>query len=649
MPVESTYDTGKIGEMAADHVAYESHLHETGKEESLPPAITHLADGRKVDDEVVDWHFPSEDERKTLRRVPEKLNFPTFAIGICEFAERFSYYGATQVYNNFIKNPLPSDPATRRVSRTGSPSGFGERHPGALNMGSRASTGLVTFNMFWCYLTPLVAAWIADSYLGRFKTICWGVLIAEVGHILLVISGIPGVLADNSGAKACFIIALIIMGTGTGVFKSSCSVLVAEQMKVKEQTVITLKSGEKVIVDPALTTARIYVWYYMLINIGSLAGQLGMIYAEKNIGYWLAFLLPTLVFLLPIPVLWFGRNYYVSVPPQGSILTTAVRAWGRAIKKSWSWNPVKFYKSCKSSHYWDASRPSLVQGVKPKWMKYNDSWIDELSCGVKACAIFVYFPLYWVCYNQMTGPLLTQALQMSLNGSPNELVSQLDPIFCIVFCFLVNLVLYPLIDRLRIPFTPIKRITAGFLFVCASMIWAAVLQHNIYQTNRCGSHVGDDLTMTMSDGTVVDCSEEYSSINVWAQAGPYVLIALSEMFASVVSMEVAMIMAPKNMRSIVMAIGTFTTAIAAAIGEAFVALSANPLFVVNYGVFAGLSFAGAILFWLSFYKLDRKPDELVTFGMNRSEQEPQDFTIDDPAQDARIEPVESMSEKPQIA
>ncbi|WFD02010.1 hypothetical protein MOBT1_000693 [Malassezia obtusa] len=132
-------------------------------------------------------------------------------------------------------------------------------------------------------------------------------------------------------------------------------------------------------------------------------------------------------------------------------------------------------------------------------------------------------------------------------------------------------------------------------------------------------------------------------------AGPYVLIALSEMFASVVSMEVAMIMAPKNMRSIVMAIGTFTTAIAAAIGEAFVALSANPLFVVNYGVFAGLSFAGAILFWLSFYKLDRKPDELVTFGMNRSEQEPQDFTIDDPAQDARIEPVESMSEKPQIA
>ena len=93
------------------------------------------------------------------------------------------------------------------------------------------------------------------------------------------------------------------------------------------------------------------------------------------------------------------------------------------------------------------------------------------------------------------------------------------------------------------------------------------------------------------------------------------------MFASIVSMEVAMIMAPKNMRSIVMAIGTFTTAIAAAIGEAFVALSANPLFVVNYGVFAGLSFVGGILFWLTFYKLDRKADELVTFNIDAAEDE----------------------------
>ncbi|WFD41976.1 hypothetical protein MPSI1_000614 [Malassezia psittaci] len=615
MPVETVYDTGMVGAMAADHDIYEHHLHEAGKTEVTPPAISHMTDGRKVDDDVTDWHFPSEEELRTLRRVPEKINFPTFAIGICEFAERFSYYGATQVYNNFIKNSRPIDPATGKVVRTGaSPGGSSDGHPGALGMGSRASTGLITFNSFWCYVTPLFAAYIADTYWGRFKTICWGVVIAEIGHILLVISGLPGVISDNEGAKACFIIALIVMGTGTGVFKSSCAVLVAEQMKIKEQTVITLKSGESVIVDPALTTARIYIWYYMMINLGSLAGQLGMIYAEKNVGYWLAFLLPTLVFLLPFPVLWFGRNYYKSVPPQGSILSTAARAWGRAIKNAWSWNPAQFAKNCQSKQYWDAARPSMVQGEKPKWMTYTDSWVDELNLGVKACSIFVYLPLYWLCYNQITGPLLTQAEQMDLNGSPNELVSQLDPIFCIVFCLLFNLVLYPTIDRYRIRFTPIKRITLGFFFASAAMIWAAVLQHYIYMKNPCGKHVGDSITMTVN-GQDVDCSVAYASINVWAQSGPYIFVAISEMFASVVSLEVAMVMAPKNMRSIVMAIGTFTTAVAAALGEAFVALSANPLFVVNYGVFAGLSFLGAILFWLTFYKIDRRPDDLVAFNI----------------------------------
>lgn len=607
MVVEAAYDQGFIAQGTADQVNYEQHLHEAGKDETIPAGLSHLGDsGKKVDEDVTEWHFPTEEERSTLRRVPEKINFPTFAIGICEFAERFSYYGATQVYNNFIQFKRPVIDGV--VQRSGAGHGIAQ-HSGALAMGSRAATGLITFNSFWCYVTPLVGAWLADTYWGRFKTITYGVFVAQIGHILLVISAIPGVLDNLQGAKACFIIALIIMGTGTGVFKASCPVLVAEQMKVKEETVVTLKSGERVIIDPALTTARVYVWYYLMINLGSLAGQLGMIYAEMNHGYWLAYLLPTLVFFLPVPVLWFGRNYYVSTPPQGSVLSTACKAWGRAIKASWSWNPTTFIRNCKSDHFWDVSRPSMVQDQSPDWMIYNDRWIDELSRGIKACAIFIFFPLYWLCYNQLTGPLLTQSSQMSLNGSPSELVSQLDPIFIIVMCPLFNLLVYPMIDRYRINFTPIKRITVGFICVSMSMIWASVLQHYIYQTNPCGKYVGDSITLNG-----VDCSEAASSINVWVQSGAYVLIGLSEIFASIVSMEIAMIMAPKNMRSIVMAIGSFTTAVAAAIGEAFVALSANPLFVVNYGVFAGLSFVGGILFWFFFYKIDRKQDELNLIG-----------------------------------
>ncbi|PKI83233.1 hypothetical protein MVES1_003223 [Malassezia vespertilionis] len=622
--VQSDVADYSIGAAAlAGQVEYNEHLQQAGEAvEVLPAPLAHFDDGVKIDESVEEWHFPSEEERRTLRRVPEKMNWATFSIAICEFAERFSFYGATQVYTNFInhRRPVLNDGS---ISRTGAAKDSGQ-NSGALGMGSEASNGLVTFNQFWCYVTPLFAAWLADTHWGRYKTIVWGVVVAEIGHILLVISAIPGVLDNEQGAKACFIIALIVMGTGTGVFKSSCPVFVSEQKKVVQQTVVTLKNGEQVIIDPALTTARVFVWYYLMINLGSLAGQLGMIYAERDIGFWLAYLLPTLVFLLPIPVLMFFNKTYVKLPPTGSILGTASKAIGRVLRAHWSWNPVRCIRNFKSQGVWDAARPSCVpEAERPVWMTYSDRWVDELRRGVKACGISIFLPLYWLCYNQITSNLITQAGQMDLGGQPTELVSQLDPIFVIVLVLLFNLVIYPLVDKYRIPFSPIKRITAGFIVASTSMIWAAVLQDYIYKTNPCGKHVGDSVPHLNAQGQPVMgangqpelCDQVSSSLSVWIQSGPYVLIAFSEIFTSVVAMEVAMLMAPKNMRSMVMAvISTLTVAIASAIGEAFNPLSKNPLFTWSYTTFACLSFVGGIAFWFTFRYIDREQEQLNLIG-----------------------------------
>lgn len=65
------------------------------------------------------------------------------------------------------------------------------------------------------------------------------------------------------------------------MFKANVSPLVAEQYRRTKPFVITLKSGERVIVDPALTIARIYMYFYLFINIGALTGQISMVYAEK--------------------------------------------------------------------------------------------------------------------------------------------------------------------------------------------------------------------------------------------------------------------------------------------------------------------------------------------------------------------------------
>lgn len=52
---------------------------------------------REGSDLTDDDDFPTEDEMKTLRRVPDKVPWKAFPIAFVELCERFSYYGTTVV------------------------------------------------------------------------------------------------------------------------------------------------------------------------------------------------------------------------------------------------------------------------------------------------------------------------------------------------------------------------------------------------------------------------------------------------------------------------------------------------------------------------------------------------------------------------
>lgn len=186
---------------------------------------------------------------------------------------------------------------------------------------------------------------------------------------------------------------------------------------------------------------------------------------------------------------------------------------------------------------------------------------------------------------------------MKLNGVPNDVLGNLDPLALIIFIPVCDFVLYPFLRRMKINFSPIKKITAGFYTGAAAMIWAAVLQAYIYRRSPCGSHA-------------TECELGNVDINVWAQTGSYVLVALSEIFASITSIEYAFSKAPKNMRSMVQAIALFTSAISAALGEAFVSLSSDPLLVWNYGTMAVISAVAGTIFWIQYRSLDREEDAL---------------------------------------
>ena len=292
-------------------------------------------------------------------------------------------------FANFIQQPNPGT-ATGKAVDPNAP----DAQPGALGYGQQASTGLTTFNQFWVYLIPLFGAYVADTYLGRYKTILISIFIAIVGHVVLTASAAPAVIAQPHSAMGAFVIGLIIMGIGTGGFKPNISPLVAEQVPTRPH-VRTEKSGERVYVDPAVTLSRTYNWFYLFINIGALVGQISMVYAERYVGFYLSFLIPTIAFCLTPIIMFICRNWYSHTPPEGSVLLPAVKLLLRGAKGRWHLNPLATYRHMNDGTFWENVKPSHLQpSERPAWMDFDDKWVDEVRRGWHAVSVFCWFPLY---------------------------------------------------------------------------------------------------------------------------------------------------------------------------------------------------------------------------------------------------------------
>ncbi|KAK7421622.1 hypothetical protein QQX98_002089 [Neonectria punicea] len=543
---------------------------------SMDKEMQHDVHSSSEDDDA-----PNEEDLRTLRRVSGAIKWSMYTIAFVELCERFSYYGSSVLYTNFIAQPLPEG------STTGSPvdSSDPNAQAGALNMGAQAAQALSLFNQFFAYVMPLVGAWVADARLGRFWTLHIAIGISTIAHVILVAASAPGVIVKADTSFGVFILGLIALCVGTGFFKANVSPLLAEQNEDNRMRV-EVQNGERVIVDPAVTNTRIFLYFYFCINIGSMAGQIGMVYVEKYHSFYLAFLIPTILFLIAPIVLAFNKKNYKLSPPTGSVLSKFLRMF------------VFVQRRCKPFKLnWDLAKPSNVPvDERPAWMTYDDAWVDEVRRGLMACKVFLFLPVFFLAYNQMTGNLTTQAATMQLHGTPNDVIQNLNPISIVIMIPIIDHVLYPTLRKFGIAFTPIKRMTTGFIIAALSMVASAVMQYYIYEMGTCGWYANDS-----------DCPEP-APINVWAQCLPYILIGLAEIFTNVTSYEYAYSKAPENMKSLVMSVNLFMSAVSAAIGQAFVPLSVDPLLVWNYTTVACISLVGGIAFWFCFRHLDKQED-----------------------------------------
>lgn len=354
-------------------------------EEGMADAATSAAnnpngqiDTRDFETPVYIGSVPTPEDFLFLPRVADTLPAGAFLIAIVELCERFAYYGLSGPFQNYIANDYNDANGL----------------PGALGFRQTGATAMTNFFQFWCYCTPLLGAIIADQYLGKYATIKWFSLVYMVGIAILFVTSLPWSIR-NGAAFPGLIVAMAVIGLGTGGIKCNVSPLIAEQVRSTNAFVKTLRSGKQVIVDPDITVQRVYMVFYLCINLGSVSA-IATTMLELHVGFWSAFLLPLAMFCVGYVVLVRGRKQYIIKPPQGGVIGNCFRALWIASRNGGDLNKAK---------------PSMQEHGRGKAMvTWDDKFVDELKTALVACKVFLFFPIYWVTYSQMMNNFVSQGM-----------------------------------------------------------------------------------------------------------------------------------------------------------------------------------------------------------------------------------------------
>ena len=535
---------------------------------------------------------PTDEESQSLRRILGRASYASYLICLCELAERASYYSVQGILSNFIQRPMPEN----------SPHGWGapaDRNSnvsaGALDQGLQAANALTLLLTFLAYVVPLYGGFIADTKIGKFKAIWVGVIAGFVSHVLFVIAAIPSVLKNGGAALAPTVLGIITLAFGTGFIKPNLLPLLMDQYREQTDVVKVLPSGENVIIDRQKTLERMTLIFYWAINIGAFF-QLATSYIERDVGFWLAFFIPIIIYLVLPIVLVFLQSRLVRDTPQGSVLENAWRVTRVTFSKGWigRWRNNTLWEYARPSVMLERGREFYNENTKSP-ITWGDQWVLDIKQTVNSCKIFIYFPIFNLADSGLGSVETSQAGAMTTNGVPNDLFNNFNPLTIIILIPILDYLVYPMLRKYRIEFRPVWRIFLGFILAGSSQIAGAIIQWKIYKTSPCGYQA-------------TTCSE-VSPLSAWQDVSLYILSAAGECFANTTAYELAYTRSPPHMKGLVLALFLFTSAISAALSQAITPALSDPHLIWPFAGIAIATFVAAFVFVYQFRNLHKEMEE----------------------------------------
>uniref|UniRef100_A0A0E0EX48 Major facilitator superfamily (MFS) profile domain-containing protein n=1 Tax=Oryza meridionalis TaxID=40149 RepID=A0A0E0EX48_9ORYZ len=174
-----------------------------------------------------------------------------------------------------------------------------------------------------CFFTPLIGAFLADTYWGRYWTVVMSTLVIILGMIVLTISASPLFLNAsfyNGGiSRLTVYLGLYLFALGTGGIKPNIPAFGADQFDGADPV-------ERV------TKGSFFNWYYFSINVGSLLSSTVVVWVQDNIGWSVGFAGPMLLLGFGLAVFIAGRRVYRYKKLGGSPLTRVFQVLVAAVR-----------------------------------------------------------------------------------------------------------------------------------------------------------------------------------------------------------------------------------------------------------------------------------------------------------------------------
>ncbi|RID51753.1 hypothetical protein BRARA_H02396 [Brassica rapa] len=357
----------------------------------------------------------------------------------------------------------------------------------------------------------IVAAFLCDSYFGRYKTLSFAMLACFLGSVAMDLTAVinqlhPAKCAKEIGSvckgpsigQIMFLAgAMVLLVIGAGGIRPCNLPFGADQFDPKT------KEGKRGI-------ESFFNWYFFTFTFAQMVSLTLIVYVQSNVSWSIGLAIPAILMLLGCIIFFAGSKLYVKVKASGSPIHSITRVIVVAIKKrrlklvgsssdglynyiandfkNSKLSPTKQFRCLDKAAIQTPEDKLNIDGSPANpWNLCSVQQVEEVKCVIRVLPVWLSAALFYLAYIQQTTYTIFQSLQSDRRLGSGSF--QIPAATYTVFLMLGMTIFIPIYDRVLVPFlrkytgrdggiTQLQRVGAGlFLCIASMMVSAAVEQH----------------------------------------------------------------------------------------------------------------------------------------------------------------------------